>query len=265
MDYNKSADTLNLKEFGRNIQNMVAYVKSIEDRTKRTGLAQEMVRIMACLKPAQKETAENRDKLWDQLYHIANYDLDIDCPVPVPVRRPVEPSEEERMPYSQRPPKFKQYGRMVEKMLEEAYLIEDAEEQKALVTMTANYMKNLIKGNDKDTIVEATVRAHLSSITKGRLLFDLETMVFSKIQPQGPKSNNVPVRPQKTGFGQKKQFGNFNRPQSGGTHPGKKRFGNGGSNSGNGGNSGNRPAGGGGGYSGGANAANNRPRRPRIN
>lgn len=259
MDYNKSADTLNLKEFGRNIQNMVAYVKSVEDRTKRSALAQEMVRIMACLTPAQKETDENREKLWDQLYHIANYELDIDCPVPVPVRRPIEPAEDERMPYSQRPPKFRQYGRMVEKMLEEAYLIENPEEQKALVTMTANYMKNLIKGSDKDNIVEATVRAHLATITKGRLLFDLDTLVFSKIQPQGPKSNNVPVRPQKTGFGQKKQFGNFSRPQGGGGvgNPAKKRFGNGGNNNGN---TGNRP---GGGFNNGP--GNNRPRRPRIN
>jgi len=280
MDYNKSADVLRLKEFGRNIQNMIAYVASIEDRQKRTALAQEMIRIMACLTPAQRETPENREKLWEQLYLMADYKLDIDCPIPVPQPKEILANDDERMPYSRNRPRFRQYGIMVQNMLDEALRLDEVEEQKALVTVTANYMKNLIKGADKDTHVEATVRAHLKEMTQGKLLFDLESMVFSKIQPQAPKAlYAVPKNNRNSGYGQnKKSFGGgYGRPQ--GNNPAKKRFGKpntgGGSGGGGyyGGGSGSSPGsqgsqGGQGGQSGqgsgyGGNQGN-RPRRPRI-
>lgn len=274
--YHKSSDRILLKEFGRNIQNMVDYVVSVEDRTKRTGLAYEMIRIMACLTPAQKETAENREKLWDQLYIMSDYKLDVDCPVSVPQRHDNIPDATERMPYSRLKPRFRQYGVNVQNMLDEALQKTDPEEQKALVTVTANYMKNLIKGSDKDTNVESIVRSHLKEMTKGKLLFEIDSIVFSKVQPQSPKAVNVVQKSNRPGGNfnnNKKSFGTFNRNQGnnnnnnnnnrnqGGNNPGNRNSNNNSSNNNN--RFGGRP----GGSSGGSNfgsSQGNRPRRPRI-
>jgi hypothetical protein len=262
--YQKTSAPIQLKEFGRNIQNMVQYVLSIEDRDKRTKLAQEMIRIMACITPAQKETAENREKLWEHLYQIADYQLEVDCPIPVPQPHPRIPDVSERMPYSRIKPRLRQYGTYVQQMIQKALEIQEEDEQRALITVTANYMKNLIKGSEKDVNVEAVVRVHLKEMTKGALLFDLDTLVFSKVQPQAPKAVNQISKPGgKNHQGNRKNFGSFQQKQGGGSGGFKKKFtrpGGGGSSSGYGSGS----SGGGGYSSGGNNPAHNRPRRPRI-
>lgn len=263
--YQKTSAPIQLKEFGRNIQNMVQYVLSVEDKNKRTLLAQEMIRIMACITPAQKETAENREKLWEHLYQIAGYELDVDCPIPVPQPHPRVPDVSERMPYSRIKPRLRQYGTYVQQMVQKALTLTDLDEQRALITVTANYMKNLIKGSEKDVNVEAVVRAHLREMTGGKLMFDVDSLVFSKIQPQSPKAVNIVSRSSnRPGQPGKKNFGGFNPKQGGGGF--KKKFsrppGSGGGNFHSGGGGGNYNSGNGG--NGGNGPGGNRPRRPRI-
>jgi hypothetical protein len=283
--YQKTSAPILLKEFGRNIQNMVQYVLSVEDRDKRTKLAQEMIRIMACITPAQKETAENREKLWEHLYQIAGYELKVDCPIAEPQPHPRIPDVSERMPYSKVKPRLRQYGTYVQQMLEKALAITDVEEQKALITVTANYMKNLIKGSEKDVNVEAMVRNHLKDMTKEKLLFDIDTLVFSKVQPQAPKAVNQISKPGNRNNNSRKNFGSFQQKSGSGGGGFKKKYprpeggsGGGGGYS-SGGSGGYRPGGSSsGGYGSGSGSSNtggygsgsgsnpsfNRPKRPRI-
>lgn len=289
--YQKTSEPIQLKEFGRNIQNMVSYVLSVEDRDKRTKLAQELIRIMACITPAQKETAENREKLWEHLYQIAGYSLDVDCPIPAPQPHPRVPDESERMPYSRLKPRLRQYGTYVQQMVQKALELTDIEEQRALITVTANYMKNLIKGSEKDINVEAVVRAHLKDMTGEKLMFDIDSLIFSKIQPQSPKAvNQVPRNNGRPGNNNRKNFGSYGQKPGGSGAGGgggfKKKFsrpgggsgggygsgsgsGGGGYSSGGGGGYGSGSgSGGGGGYGGSGGGGNNpginKPRRPRI-
>ena len=77
-DYNTNKPTLILKEYGRNIQKLVEYLKTIEDKEKRTLYASVLVDLMKQINPAVKETLENSQKLWDDLYIMADFDIDID-------------------------------------------------------------------------------------------------------------------------------------------------------------------------------------------
>ena len=252
MDYNKSTEIIRLREFGRNIQQMVDYLLTLDDREKRSGMAQEVVRIMACLTPSQKDTPENSEKLWDQLYQISDYQLDIDSPFPKPDKKEVKPNPTERMPYIRQHPKYRQYGVNVESMIKAGLEMTDPEEQKALFSLTANIMKHMIKGGDKDAYVEVTVKNHLREMVGNKLLFELESIEFSKVQPVGPKAVNPVNKNNKNFFQKKKPFGNFNRTQG---------------NTGGGGNGGGYRKGGfgkPGGPGSNNNNNNNRPKRPRV-
>ena len=78
--YNTEREKLQMPEYGRIVLNMVEQVKAIPDKAKRSEQAKAVVRVMELLNP-QVHTQENYEqKLWDHLYMIAGYDLDIDSP-----------------------------------------------------------------------------------------------------------------------------------------------------------------------------------------
>ena len=76
MRYNISETPLRLKEYGRNIQGMVEYANSIEDRNLRTEVAHEIIRIMSNLNPNLKEIPDYKQKLWDHIHMISDYTLE---------------------------------------------------------------------------------------------------------------------------------------------------------------------------------------------
>ena len=77
MKYNISESPLKLREYGRNVQSMVEYAKKIEDRDRRSRVIKEIVRIMVNLHPEIKDQPDYEVKLWDHLFMIADFDLDM--------------------------------------------------------------------------------------------------------------------------------------------------------------------------------------------
>ena len=85
LDYNTEREKLDMPEYGRNVLKMVELMKCITDREKRTRQARAIIKVMEILNP-QVRSLDNYDhKLWDHLYMIAGYDLDVDSPYPAPV------------------------------------------------------------------------------------------------------------------------------------------------------------------------------------
>ena len=78
MEYQKR-DDLVLPEYGRNIQKMVDYALTIEDRDERTQCAKAIINTMGNLFPVLKQE-EHRHKLWDHLAIMSKFQLDIDWP-----------------------------------------------------------------------------------------------------------------------------------------------------------------------------------------
>jgi len=98
-DYNANRKKLVLPEYGRNIQKMVDYIKTIEDRDERNRLAGAIISIMGNLNPHLRDINDFKHKLWDHLALIANFELDIDYPYDIP-----QPE------MFQKPPKVVGYG-----------------------------------------------------------------------------------------------------------------------------------------------------------
>ncbi len=139
--YNTQLPSIVLPEFGRNIQQLVEYCKTIPERDKRTSYAHGIVAIMADLKPDAAGVEDLKPILWDQLAMISNYELDIDYPVAITPKEKFE----ERPNVLSNPQKerirWRMYGKVVEDMIERATVLTDAEQRIRLFALCANHMK----------------------------------------------------------------------------------------------------------------------------
>ena len=164
MKYNISESPLKLREYGRNVQSMVEYAKKIEDRDRRSRVIKEIVRIMVNLHPEIKDQPDYEVKLWDHLFMIADFDLDIDSPFPAPDAAEATKRPETRMEYYRPKTRFKQYGRNVELMIERAMGMEDGEQKTRYVNYIATIMRQLAQQISKDAAQEVVISAQINEI-----------------------------------------------------------------------------------------------------
>ena len=118
-NYNYTRCKLFLPEYGRHIHEMVASLLEIEDRRERTRQAKAVIAVMGNLNPLLRDTADFTHKLWDHLFIMSDFQLDVDSPYPRPSRQDLTVAPR-RMPYSQRRILFKHYGKYVGEMIRNA-------------------------------------------------------------------------------------------------------------------------------------------------
>ena len=140
-NYNTQLSAIKLPEYGRNLQQLVEYCKTIPDREKRTRYAYGIVEIMADLCPESAAVENPKQMLWDHLAIISNYELDIDYPYPVLsqekfIDRP-EPLSNPQQPYIH----WRMYGKVVEDMIKKATEMQDTEQRIRLFELCANHKK----------------------------------------------------------------------------------------------------------------------------
>lgn len=109
-NYNYARRKLFLPEYGRHIHEMVDSLLLIEDRRERNRQARAVIAAMGNLFPLLRDTTDFTHKLWDHLFIMSDFQLDVDSPYPRPSRvdLTVEPQP---VPYMQHRIRFKQYGR----------------------------------------------------------------------------------------------------------------------------------------------------------
>lgn len=166
--YNTEDDPLIISEYGRSIQKMVEKVCDVEDRVRRTMLAEGIIQVMISLNPQIRELDNYEQKLWDHLYFISGFRLDVDGPYPKPqpedVRRAPEP-----VPYKDELIKFRFYGRNLQQMVERAAEMEDSEQKLALINYIASFMVNSSRNWNDENLDNRTVVEHLRTLSKGVL------------------------------------------------------------------------------------------------
>jgi len=168
MAYNTQSEPLLISEYGRSVQSMVDHICSIPDRLKRNELAETMIQVMINLNPSVKELDNYKQKLWDHLYIISDFKLDVDSPYPKPSREEVE-QKPSKIPYKDELIKFRFYGRNLQTMVEEAVKMEDPEIKKAFINYIASFMVNSSRNWNDENLDKATVIQHLRTLSKGAL------------------------------------------------------------------------------------------------
>lgn len=176
MDYNTSRKKLLLAEYGRNVQNMVDYALTIEDREKRNRVAKTIVQVMAQLNPGVTENVDYWQKLWDQLFIISDFKLDIDSPYPKPTEEVLN-LKSEKLSYRDKNFKYGHYGKNIEKIIQKAAEIEDGAEKAVFVEAIANHLKKTYLTWNRDSVSDELIYEHLDKLSAGKLKLSDETQL----------------------------------------------------------------------------------------
>jgi len=168
-DYNTSRSKLILPEYGRNIQKMVEYILTIEDRDERNRLAQAVIAIMGNMNPHLRDINDFKHKLWDHLAMMSNFQLDIDYPYEIP--KPEAFTEKPRpVSYNNNPIKYRHYGNITEMMIKEAVKFPEGEEKDELIRLIANHMKKSYVTWNRDSVTDEIIFQDLTKLSDGKLI-----------------------------------------------------------------------------------------------
>lgn len=169
-----------LPEYGRNVQTMVKFLLTIEDRDERNRQAQIVVATMANVYPhVRRDTPEFRNMLYDHLFMISNFELDIDCPFDKPDAAQFSPMPE-RVSYSQQYVIQKQYGALVPRFAREISLVEDDTTRTQLGISLARFMRQKSYDYNHEYPSNEVVINDLFDMTNGRI--KLEVTAFDGAQ-----------------------------------------------------------------------------------
>jgi hypothetical protein len=160
-----------MREYGRHIQKMVDRLLTIEDREQRQRGANAVIELMGFLNPHLKNIEDFRHKLWDHLFLISDFKLDVDSPYPIPTRESIR-KKPQRLKYPKKYPKFNHLGKNIETVIGKALAEENPEKRQGFANAIAYYMKLTYSNWHKELAHDDTIQAELSSITHGQLEFN---------------------------------------------------------------------------------------------
>ncbi len=186
-----------LREYGRNVQDLVNHILKIEDRGERTRLAQLLINLMAKLNPQLRDTQDYQQKLWNHLYVMSGSQLDVDAPYPLSAMEYLN-DKPQPLSYPLSTPKYKHYGQNVELLIKRATELEDEKEREAAIVSIGKLMKTLYRSYNKDSITDDVILSDIKQLSNGKLSMDLAYI----------ESNNLfesNVRGQQDGGGRQQQ------------------------------------------------------------
>jgi len=170
-DYNTQRKKLVLPEYGRNVYKMVEHLMSIEDREERNKAARAIISIMGNLNPHLRDVADFKHKLWDHLFIMSDFKLDIDSPYEKPT--PEVLFEKPRpVPYSNYNIRFKHYGKVIELMINKAADYPEGKEREALIRLIANHMKKCYLTWNREVVSDDIIFDDLRNLSNGKIVID---------------------------------------------------------------------------------------------
>src|SRR3954467_9681207 len=170
MGYNTTRNQLRMKEYGRHIQKMIEYLLTLEDAEKRQREAYAVIELMGFLNPHLKNVEDFRHMLWDHLFFISDFKLDVDSPYPIPQKETYK-AKSEPMGYPKRYPRYSHLGKNLEIIIDKALKEEDPEKKAGFANAIAYYMKLAYSNWHKELVHDDAIRSELDNITGGELEF----------------------------------------------------------------------------------------------
>jgi hypothetical protein len=168
LDYNSQREKLIIPEYGRYIQNLIDQVTAIPDREERNKGARYIISILGNLNPHLRIVPDFQHKLWDQLFIMSDFKMDVDSPYPIPTREVIA-LKPERLSYPQNFPKYRFYGNNIKYMIDVALQWEEGELKDALIIVIANHMKKSYLSWNKETVTDEVIFEHLLELSNGKI------------------------------------------------------------------------------------------------
>ncbi|MDE6652088.1 MAG: DUF4290 domain-containing protein [Paramuribaculum sp.] len=188
LNYNTQQKKLILPEYGRNIQQMIDYCLTLQDKEERTRCARTIIATMANLFPELKDSEDNQRKLWDHLAIMSEFKLDIDYPCEI-----IKPDHlntlPDKVPYTSNSIRYRHYGKAIERLIDKAAEMEDGDERTELCRLIANHMKKLMLTVNKDGVEDTKIFKDLAEISHGRIIINPDQMKLHEFKVAAPVNN----------------------------------------------------------------------------
>ena len=168
LQYNTKRAQLVIPEYGRHVQLMINQIMETQNREERNKMAKAVIGIMGNMNPHLRDVPDFQHKLWDQLFIMSNFELDVDSPYEKPQKEVLE-QKPDRLTYPQRNPKYRFYGNNIKSMINVAVSWEDGDLKNALVYNIANHMKKCFLNWNKDTVQDEVILNHLVELSDNKL------------------------------------------------------------------------------------------------
>ncbi|KQC29305.1 DUF4290 domain-containing protein [Flagellimonas eckloniae] len=168
LQYNTERSKLFIPEYGRHFQKMVDHAVSIADREERNKVAKSIISVMGNLQPHLRDVPDFQHKLWDQLFIMADFKLDVDSPFPITPKEVLQ-QRPEPLEYPQNFPKYRFYGNNIKRMIDVAIKWEKGDMRSGLEYAIANHMKKCYLNWNKDTVEDSAIFTHLKELSDGEI------------------------------------------------------------------------------------------------
>jgi hypothetical protein len=170
MEYNTTRNHLVMREYGRHIQKMIEYLMSLDDDEKRQKNSKAVIELMGFLNPHLKNVEDFRHMLWDHLFLISDFKLEVESPYPIPTKETLK-AKPSPLKYPKGYPRYSHIGKNIEVVIHKALKEENPEKRQGFANAIAYYMKLAYSNWHKEIVHDDAIQGELKSITDGQLEF----------------------------------------------------------------------------------------------
>ncbi len=161
------------KEYGRHIQSLVDHLLTVEDREKRTKQAFLVIELMKILNPGVNDTQDSLQKLWDHLYIMSHFELEVDGPFPKPdssilIKEPM------LVPYSTGNVEFRHYGKNIHQIIKNVSAGTDKEAIFNSCIAIGRMMKMFYQQYNRELLDDRVIVNDIKRMSSGKIELDLE-------------------------------------------------------------------------------------------
>ncbi|HEB62408.1 MAG TPA: DUF4290 domain-containing protein [Bacteroidetes bacterium] len=204
IEYNSEKENLIISEYGRHIQDLINYAKTIEDPQEQQVFVEEIVELMKRMKIGNKKSPEYKEKIWMHVYKIANYELKAVPPTgEIPTPKP-DDFKPQKLNYPTSEKHYRHYGHFIHLLMDKAIEMEDGRKKDEFVALIGAYMKLAYKTWSPEHFVnDKTIKEDLKRMTSGKLEFpegyslDILLDRSKERKPNNGKRRNMSKKKQK--------------------------------------------------------------------
>ncbi|MCB9306538.1 MAG: DUF4290 domain-containing protein [Lewinellaceae bacterium] len=213
IEYNTEREDIIYPEYGRSIQEMLQYAKTIEEPGKRQKTVESIITLMMLLNPGGNRNMDDyREKLWNHAFAIADYELDVTPPSGVVIRREEDRPVAEPVGYPASATRFRHYGNGIQALIKKAIEMPEGPKKEGFVEVIASYMKLAYKTwNREHYVSDDIVKEDLEILSDGQLALHEGHDSLDKLAAGAGKHDKERRQQNQRGRKQNNNSGNRNR------------------------------------------------------
>ena len=214
MEYNSQKEDIIIPEYGRNVQQLVEEAKKIENPEERQAFAERVVQLMGLLVPNSKGLEDYQEKLWNHLFRIAEFELEVEAPAGIEIKPKESYVKPEPLDYPATKKDFRHYGHYVQHMIDKAKEMEPGDKREAFVSLIGSYMKMAYRTWNREHFVsDEVIKGDLKAMSGGTLEFPEDgslELLASATAGGGRSGRRIPANTERNGNSRRGKRNNNN-------------------------------------------------------